>query len=52
MTPSSLSNDYSLFEEQVSTFKNAAASAGDVLRTMLSTMESGMVPSAEHVSTF
>ena len=52
MTPSSVSNEYSLFEEQISIFKNAAASAGDVLRTMLSTMESGMVPSAEHVSTF
>lgn len=52
MTPSSVSNEYSLFEEQVSIFKNSAASAGDVLRTMLSTMESGMVPSPEHVSTF
>lgn len=52
MTPSSISNEYSLFEEQITIFKNAAASAGDVLRTMLSTMESGMVPSAEHVSTF
>ena len=52
MMPSSVSNEYSLFEEQVSIFKNSAASAGDVLREMLSTMESGMVPSPEHVSTF
>lgn len=50
MTHSSFSDDYSFFEEQVSTFKHSAAFAGDVLREMISTMEAGMVPSAEHVS--
>lgn len=49
---SSFSDDYSLFEEQVSNFKKAAASAGDILREMLSTLDAGMVPSIEHISSF